>query len=113
MWFLHRLILTDQLPERRIVVRFAFEEGRHRLWWLVLHKPNVDLCLRDEGFEVDLYITAEAKALGAAIQGHRALSQVIRDGSIDVEGPRELVRAFPTWIGVSPYAISPGPALAR
>jgi DNA-binding HxlR family transcriptional regulator len=113
MWFLHRLILTENLPERRLVVRFAFQEGRHRLWWLVLHKPNVDLCLRDEGFEVDLYVAAETRALGAAIQGHRTLSQVIRDGLIDVDGPRDLVRAFPTWIGVSPYATAPEPALAR
>ncbi len=111
-WFLHRLILTEHLPERRIVVRFAFQEGRHRLWWLVMHKPNVDLCLRDEGFEVDLYVAAETTALGAAIQGHRALSQAIRDGLIDVDGPRDLVRAFPTWIGVSPYATAPEPALA-
>ena len=62
MWFLHRLVDVDTLPERRVVVRFEFHEGRHRLWWLILHRPGVDLCLRDEGFEVDLYVSTRAGA---------------------------------------------------
>jgi hypothetical protein len=43
---------------------------------------------------VDLDVTADARA--------RA----------DVEGPWDLVRAFPTWIGVSPFADRREPALA-
>jgi hypothetical protein len=41
------------------------------------------------------------------------LKSLERDGLIDVDGPRDLVRAFPTWIGVSLYAIVREPALAR
>ena len=108
MWFLHRLILTDRLPKRRVVVRFEFREGRHRLWWLILDGPDVDLCLRDEGFDVDLYVTADARALAEAILGQRDLGQTITSGLVEVDGPRDVVRAFPTWIGTSPFADGPG-----
>lgn len=107
MWFLHRLILTDRLPKRRVVVRFEFREGRHRLWWLILDGPEVDLCLRDEGFDVDLYVLADPRALANAILGRRDLGQTISAGLVEVEGPRDLVRAFPSWIGTSSFPDSP------
>jgi DNA-binding HxlR family transcriptional regulator len=112
MWCLHRLVVIENLPERRVVVRFDFRAGRQRLWWLVLHRPEVDLCLRDEGFEVDLYVTAEPRVLADAILGRRDLYQAMRAALVEVEGPRELVREFPSWIGVSPFARATGPALA-
>lgn len=107
MWFLHRLIRIENLPPRRVVVHFEFREGRHRLWWLILDRPHVDLCLRDEGFEVDLYVTSEPKPLVEAILGRRDLTRVIHSGLVEVRGPQDLMRAFPSWIGVSPFAGAP------
>jgi hypothetical protein len=104
MWFLHRLIDLGALPERRVVVRFEFDAGRHRLWWLILQRHGVDLCLRDEGFEVDLYVGGSARVLADTILGRRDLREAIRDGLIEVEGPRDLARDFPRWIAPSPYA---------
>ena len=71
MWFLHRLVDVAALPERRVVVRFEFHEGRHRLWWLILHRPGVDLCLRDEGFEVDLHVPGSNVIVEVDGRGHR------------------------------------------
>jgi DNA-binding HxlR family transcriptional regulator len=104
MWFLHRLVNVDRLPPRRVVARFELHGGRHSLWWLILNRPEVDLCLRDEGFEVDLYVRGEVRVLVDAIMGHRDLKQAIREGLVELDGPRALVRAFPEWIGVSPFA---------
>ena len=112
MWFLHRLVDVSVLPERRVVVRFEFHEGRHRLWWLILDRPGVDLCLRDEGFEVDLYVSAGARVLADTMLGRRDLGEAIRAGLIDVDGPRDLVRAFPQWLSPSPYGKPVEPSLA-
>ena len=112
MWFLHRMIDVDALPERRVVVRFEFREGRHRLWWLILHRPSVDLCLRDEGFEVDLYVSTGARMLADTMLGRRDLREAIGARLIDVDGPRELVRELPRWIVPSPYAQPTEPSQA-
>lgn len=63
MWDMHRRIHTDALPERRVVVQFEFlglprgsKGAKH--WWLVLERPDVELCLKDPGYAVDLLVTA-------------------------------------------------------
>jgi hypothetical protein len=104
MWFLHRLVKVDRLPRRRVVVRFELRGARRSLWWLILDRPDVELCLRDEGFEVDLYVVGAVDVLVDAILGHRDLRQAVYEGLVELEGPRDLVRAFPDWIGVSPFA---------
>src|ERR1700704_2554384 len=64
MWNMRRRIALDSLPARRIVVRFKFDglaatyRGA-RLFWLMLERPQVDLCIDDPGFEVDLYVEAD------------------------------------------------------
>jgi DNA-binding HxlR family transcriptional regulator len=107
MWFLHRLVKVDRLPRRRVVARFELRGTRHSLWWLILNRPDVDLCLRDEGFEVDLYVSGEVRVLVDAIMGDCDLRRAVHTGLVEIEGPRALVRAFPDWIGVSPYAQQP------
>jgi DNA-binding HxlR family transcriptional regulator len=104
MWFLHRLVDVERLPPRRIVVRFEFPKERPPLYWLVLNRPEVDLCLRDEGFEVDLFVSTDSRTLGEAIAGRRELRWAIGQGLVEVEGPRDLAHAFPDWIGVTPFA---------
>jgi hypothetical protein len=32
-------------------------------WWFVLTRPEVDLCVKDPGFEVDLTVDADLAAL--------------------------------------------------
>lgn len=55
------------------------------------------------GFEVDLYVTANTMVLTEVYLGRRDLRQAIRDGLVQVEGPRDLARAFPDWIGASHF----------
>lgn len=104
MWFFHRRILVDKLPEHRVVVRFQFRDDPHRFWWLVLERPTVDLCLRDEGFDVDLFVTADLAALTHVYLGLQDLAKVIANRLIEIEGPRTLARAFQQWIGITAFA---------
>jgi DNA-binding HxlR family transcriptional regulator len=104
MWWIHRHIHVDRLPQRRIVVRFEFADGRRKLWWLILNRPEVDLCLRDEGFDVDLVVKTNLLALTQVYLGHLPIAQAMRDETVLVDGPRDLKRAFPQWIGVSHFA---------
>jgi hypothetical protein len=114
MWDMHRRLNVDRLPPGRTVVQFEFrnvplESRCKRTWWLVLERPEVDLCLTDPGFGVDLVVQADLAALTKAWVGDVRLSDAIRSGLITLEGPRPLVEAFPTWLALSSLASVPRP----
>jgi DNA-binding HxlR family transcriptional regulator len=108
-WDLHRRLNVERLPFRRVVVRFDLrgvprgQPGR-RTWWLILKRPDVDLCLKDPGYEVDLTVGADLAALTRVWLGAERLGDALRARSIVLDGPRELVRAFPGWLGLSAFA---------
>jgi len=109
MWDIHRRVDVHLLPERRVVVRFDFR-GVPRAsrcpttWWLILKRPEVDLCLKDPGFEVDLVVYADVAALTRVWMGDVRLVDVMRQGLIRLDGLPAFARAFPTWLTLSTFA---------
>jgi DNA-binding HxlR family transcriptional regulator len=109
MWDIHRRVNLEALPPGRVVVRFEFRGVPAtmrcpRYWWLVLEQGQVDLCLKDPGFLVDLVVSADLRALTRVWMGDVRLAETIRAGLVRIEGTRSLVRAFPTWLTLSPFA---------
>lgn len=104
MWAIEGHMCLDALPDRRVVVQVDFRGRPNEHWWLVLERPNVELCLEDHGFEPDLFVTADLRAMTEVYLGRRRLTQAMDAGLVEVHGPRPLVRAFPQWIGVSTFA---------
>jgi DNA-binding HxlR family transcriptional regulator len=115
MWQLHHRLARDLLPVERVVVNFSFR-GRPRrrsgshLFWLVLERPQVELCLSDPGHEVDLYVDADLRAFAQVWLGDAQLADAVRDGGVKLVGARKLVKAFPTWLLLSRFADVPRPA---
>jgi DNA-binding HxlR family transcriptional regulator len=109
MWNVRRGMNLDRLPAGRTVVRIEFRGvpsrcKNTRTWWLVLQRPEVDVCLRDPGFDTDLVLSAEASALARVWMGELTFAQAVRAGQVHLEGPRGLVQAFPGWLLLSHYA---------
>jgi DNA-binding HxlR family transcriptional regulator len=109
MWDIRRRVNTDRLPERRVVVRFDFRAVPKTVrspatFWLVLEQRDVDVCLKDPGFETDLFVDADLVALTKAWMGDVRLADTMRSGLVRVEGPTALVRAFPGWLALSGFA---------
>jgi DNA-binding HxlR family transcriptional regulator len=114
-WDMRRRIAVDQLPDRRVVVRFDFrgvpaEHKAPRTYWLVLQRPEVDLCIIEPGFEVDLFVEADLAAFVRVWLGVVPMRQVIREGAIKLAGDRQVVRDFPSWLLLSTLAAVPRPA---
>ena len=65
MWDAHRRIDTAYFPDERSVLRFEFVDypSKLRLWWLVIADGEVDICLKDPGHEVTLYIQSTLKTM--------------------------------------------------
>lgn len=115
MWDMRRRVAVDRMPERRIVVRFDFRgvpatHKRPRTYWLVIERPQVDLCIIEPGFEVDLYVDADLAALSRVWLGDVPIRQAMREGAVRLSGERQLVREFPSWLLLSTLAAVPRPA---
>jgi DNA-binding HxlR family transcriptional regulator len=106
MWDMRRSINVDQLPDKRVVVRFDLREAPKgkRSWWLVLERPEPDLCLRDPGFSVALTVRTDAVTMASVWVGDLDVAGAIRSRLIVLEGPSRLRRAFPSWLSLSPLS---------
>ena len=109
MWNVRQRIDLERLPARRVVVRFDFRAFPARCrgfgtCWLVLERTGTDVCQKDPGFDVDLVVTADAAAIARVWTGAVTFEQAVRSGGLRMDGPRDLVRAFPTWLLLSPFA---------
>jgi DNA-binding HxlR family transcriptional regulator len=109
MWDIHRRLDLDALPPQRTVLRFDFRGVPAtmrcpRTWWLVLERREVDLCLKDPGFAVDVVVSADLRALTRVWMGDVPLAEALRAGLIRLDGPPSLVRMFPSWLQLSSFA---------
>jgi DNA-binding HxlR family transcriptional regulator len=106
MWWLHRAVPIHALPDERVVVRFHYSAApaETRSWWLVLARPEVDLCLTDPGFGDDLVVRSDPTTVTAVFMGDLAIGDALRERRLRLEGPEHLVRAFPSWMGLGPFA---------
>jgi hypothetical protein len=76
----------------------------------VLQPAQVDLCVDDPGYDVDLYVECEIAAMAAVWLGDLPLAQAVRARRVQLSGARELVRAFPDWLMLSRFAAVERPA---
>ena len=109
MWNMRRRIVLDRLPPRRVVVRFKFSgvavtHRGPRIFWLVLERTQVDVCIEDPGFEVDLYVEADLGAMAKVWLGDVSFESALRSNEVRLVGPRELAKMFPTWLMLSHFA---------
>jgi DNA-binding HxlR family transcriptional regulator len=92
VWGMRRQMERASLPERRFVVQlefFGIPPGRHRnarYWWLLFQKPEVEVCLKDPGFPVDVTITADLGTFTRVWLGQLGLGEARRMGRIALRG---------------------------
>lgn len=103
MWGLRRTINLEAIPATKIVLQFDLRglvKGRkkRRSYWMVIHQQQVDVCLKDPGFEVDVVIMADLSALTHVVMGYESLDQEVKAGNITFEGNRDYIQQLPTWL---------------
>lgn len=113
MWDIHQRLHTDKLPDNRTVIQFDLCNFPHRLprtsramkrWWLVLEKPDVQLCLTDPGYDVDMVVKADLYALTRVWMGELNFQSAQREGDVELLGSPALVKHFPAWLKLSVFA---------
>lgn len=106
VWDIHRTINTDFFINSPTVVLIEFTDytSQFRYWWIVVRGPDVDVCLKDPGYEVDLNISTDLRSLTAAWMGHSTINKEMRDGRVRLTGSTYLKRNINKWLGTNFYA---------
>ena len=111
MWRVRQRIVAEAMPDRRVVVQFDFPAAaRGRRVWLLLDPAGSSVCERDEGFDVDLHVSADIAEFMRVWAGRSTWREAIAAGKLTLDGPRALVQAFPRWFALSPFAPTVAPA---
>ncbi|WP_424832991.1 winged helix-turn-helix transcriptional regulator [Ruegeria sp.] len=102
MWYLRQMIVVNELPRRRVVVRmnFADEEGPFPVYWLVYepHSGIVEACVDVPSFDVDLYIETTKLSFGAVFYGRTSVAREVAEGRMFLSGDKVLERTIDRWM---------------
>ncbi len=101
---LQRRLRTEHLPDGETVICLMFDGlTKHKTWWLLVDGDVVDLCTKDPGKDVDLYISSRVRTIVEVWEGDLDIRTALRKGSITAHGSRHLIRTMPDWFGVCLY----------
>lgn len=104
MWEMQRRLQTQHLPAGETIICFSFAEiEKFGNWWLVVFEDDVDVCTRDPGKDVDIYISSTVRTLAEVWRGDMGLRRALADGLIKTHGVRALERTLSDWMGLCLY----------
>ena len=101
LWSMERAVRPDAFGDRRTVMQLEFtdQSGSWRRWWFVNETSEAQLCVKDPGFDVDLYLSVRLRDMIQIWRGELLLARAIRSGRLKIHGPAQLKRAIPAWLG--------------
>lgn len=106
MWDMRRSVDTGIFPAHRVVVQFEYpdapEGGKH--WWLVSENGEIDLCLNDHGYDVDIFIRCSLKTMTSVWVCEQDFDDAVAKAGIEVMGEPGLVSRLQQWLRSSPLS---------
>lgn len=115
MWDIRRTVSENENPvPGRFITQFQFSgvPVNRRRYWLMFDNGDVDLCIKDPGFEPDLFVSAHIRDIIKVWLGHVTLAHALRDSTISLDGGRDDVRKFRDWFSLSLFAPAARPVKA-
>jgi DNA-binding HxlR family transcriptional regulator len=103
LWSLCRMVEPEDIPARRLVIRFELRDGERRRMWVLLCPPDSEVCVKPPGYHEDLVVTTSCEWLAKWHMGRISLGQAMHEGLISVQGPSDLVHTLST-LGLSRFA---------
>lgn len=98
---MQRRVRFSALPKNPVVVRFGIRGHRPR--FLLLTKTEASLCYENPGFPEPVSVRGPLPAAVAWWRGDMSFVDAQRLG-LTIEGPKPLIRAFPSWFDLYPFA---------
>ncbi len=100
MWDMRRSVDPSIFPEHRIVVQFEYTDAAKgaRDWWLVSENGEVDLCLKDRGYDIDILIQCSLKTMTEIWTCEKRINEAARNSEVVIMGNPKLVSKLQDWL---------------
>ena len=104
LWDVRRFLSPGEFDVPRVVLQLTFPSmpAKSRYFWIVVDGHDVDLCLIDPGFDVDVTIEADLRTLTEVWMGDARFVDGLANGRIKMVGPTDITRRIPEWFGQHP-----------
>jgi DNA-binding HxlR family transcriptional regulator len=114
IWTLERSVLADAFGPGRTVVRLHLTDQPEGddIYWFVNEKGKCELCVRDPGYEVDLYLACTLPDIIYIVRGDLPLERATSDDRLEVIGEKTFRDRLRDWLNLGPLASIP-PARAE
>lgn len=115
LWATTKLVDVDRIPTGTTVVRFALRDESHPNYWLILRRPQPELCTKGVGYVEDLLCETDAQTLVQLHLERITYNTARRTRMLKLTGPAPLAKAFPNWFRTSPFApyLRPLPSVVK
>ena len=106
MWDMRRTVDPAVFPSYRVVVQFEYPDAPkgERDWWLVSENGEIDLCLNNPGYDVDIMIKCSLKTMTEIWICQQPFRDAVKKGDIKVLGDSKLTSKLQDWLRTSPLA---------
>jgi len=105
MMCMRRSIQADKLPGGEAVLKFKFLDIEDNPdWWIVVDGPEIDICIKDPGKDVDVYFTTSVNTMSHVWLGDKNYKEAIKNEELLVVGPKALTRNITSWLNCSPFS---------
>ncbi|MDH5611963.1 MAG: helix-turn-helix transcriptional regulator [Gammaproteobacteria bacterium] len=106
MWDMRRTVDPAKFPMHRIVVQFEYPDAPigAKDWWLVSENGEIDLCLNDHGYEIDIMIKCSLKVMTEIWVCAQNFNDAVKTGDINIIGDPKLIHKLQEWLRSSPLS---------
>lgn len=105
VWDIHRNLDLGDVTQRTVLeLHFPDAPAEYRAYWLILTADGAEVCLTHPGGDTDLQIRTDVRTLTNIWMGNTTWASALRAGTLKVAGHRDLCRALPRWLKLSPFA---------
>jgi DNA-binding HxlR family transcriptional regulator len=108
MLYLQRSVLPDKLPATSTIIQFRFTDMPTKAdWWLLCDGASVEVCDKDPGRDVDVFIRTTVRTMTDIWMGKRTYRMAKNAGEFSASGNRHLADHLTSWIKSSPFEAIP------
>lgn len=104
LWATVKLVDVDALPAGTTTVRVRLADQPASAHWMLLRRPQSELCTRSLGLVEDLLCDTDSRTLVDLHLRRITYPRAISAGRLRFQGPPELQRRFVHWFKTSPFA---------
>jgi len=106
MWDMRRSVDPSIFPKHRVVVQFEYPDAPKGAqdWWLVSENGEIDLCLNDHGYDVDIVIQCSLRTMTDIWICQQHFRDAVKKGDIKVMGDPKLTKKLQDWLRSSPLS---------